>query len=437
MPSSLASSLYEKLIEEEDARVCKDISDQACRVVPGNFLLILNTFLLTKLGDALVNPKTVLAWLIGVLNAPVYLLGFLVPIRESGSLIPQLFIASFIRRMPVRKWAWVSGSVIQGLAVSGMAWCALTLDGITAGWVLISLLIVFSLARGVCSVASKDVLGKTIPKTRRGQVAGISAGVAGGVTIAAGVFMSLDSGSAQSLSSFIFLITGAALCWFLASLLYATVNEFPGETGGGGNAISEAWQRLTLLTEDKPFLLFVVVRSLLLCSALTAPYYVALAQENLGQLAYLLGLFVIADGCASLISAPLWGRFADRSARQVMIAAAGATSCLGFLTFILLSVWPQIGAEIWLYPALFFVLSIAHSGVRLGRKTYVVDLASGNRRTDYVAVSNTVIGVVLLFTGIIGFVASSWSILGVIVVLSILAMVGALTALRLPEVQSD
>ncbi len=58
---------------------------------------------MTKLGDTLVNPKTVLAWLITSLNAPVYLLGFLVPIRESGSLIPQLILASFVRRMSVRK----------------------------------------------------------------------------------------------------------------------------------------------------------------------------------------------------------------------------------------------------------------------------------------------------------------------------------------------
>lgn len=51
------------------------------------------------------------------------------------------------------------------------------------------------------------------------------------------------------------------------------------------------------------------------------------------------------------------------------------------------------------FPFLFFALSIAHSGVRLGRKTYLEDIAEGDQRTDYVAVSNTVIGVLLLLAG--------------------------------------
>lgn len=30
-------SIYEKLMDEEDARVCKAIDENACKVVPGNF----------------------------------------------------------------------------------------------------------------------------------------------------------------------------------------------------------------------------------------------------------------------------------------------------------------------------------------------------------------------------------------------------------------
>jgi hypothetical protein len=80
-------------------------------------------------------------------------------------------------------------------------------------------------------------------------------------------------------------------------------------------------------------------------------------------------------------------------------------------------------------------LSVAHSGVRLGRKTYVVDLAGGNRRTDYVAVSNSVIGVVLLLLGGMGAVAQGFSVTVVILVLSLFGLTGAAVSWRLPEVQ--
>ena len=71
--SETAERLYEQLTNEEDARACADISDAACRETPGNFLLILSANCLTKLGDALTSPKTVLAWLTASLGAPAFL----------------------------------------------------------------------------------------------------------------------------------------------------------------------------------------------------------------------------------------------------------------------------------------------------------------------------------------------------------------------------
>jgi hypothetical protein len=46
-----------------------------------------------------------------------------------------------------------------------------------------------------------------------------------------------------------------------------------------------------------------------------------------------------------------------------------------------------------------FVLALAHEGVRLGRSTYLVDLATEETRASYAAVSNTVIGALLLALG--------------------------------------
>ena len=82
-----------------------------------------------------------------------------------------------------------------------------------------------------------------------------------------------------------------------------------------------------------------------------------------------------------------------------------------------------------------FGIKIAHQGVRLGRKTYIVDMAEGNRRTDYVAVSNTLIGFILLITGGLSALASLISVEGVIVLLSVLGIIGALKSSTLPDVE--
>jgi hypothetical protein len=434
MTSTTLEKAYQALVNEEDARVCADITDDACRVVPGNFFLQILTQFFTKLGDALANPKTVLPWLLNALGAPGIFTAMLVPIRESGSLIPQLVIASYVRLKPVRKWTFVLGSSLEALAVLAIALTAVTLTGAAAGFALIAALVVFSLARGLCSVASKDVLGKTVPKTRRGRVGGWSEFTAGLVTISVGAVLLLDAGGADDTLTYLLLLVGAAGLWLLAAGSCALIHEYPGATEGGGNALAEAVKRLDRLRTDPPFRHFVIARALLLSSALSAPFFIMLAHERTDGALLVLGLFVIADGIAHVVAGPFWGRFADVSSRRVMIVAGGGAAACGIALVALVTVAPGLSANALLYPIFFFLLAVAHSGIRLGRKTYIVDLAGGNTRTDYVSVSNTIIGVVLLIAGSIGALTAVIPVTGVIAILAAIGFVGASWSARLPEV---
>jgi hypothetical protein len=432
--SPLVDDIYARIVNEEDARVCREIPESACREAPRNFFLLIASYLLTKLGDAVANPKTTLTWMMDAIGAPVSLTGLLVPVRESGSLIPQLVIAAWVRRLPVRTWAWVAGSVVQASAVAGMAAAAWLLAGAEAGVAVVGCLAVFSLARGVSSVAAKDVLGKTIPKTRRGRVNGFSASAAGLAALGVGaalVAIGADDGDPQT---FLVLLLGAAGLWLAAAVVYSWIIEEPGETEGGGNALATTLGKIRLLRDDPPFRTFVIARALLLCSALSAPYYVILARSHDAGIGGQLGFFIVAGGLASSVSAPLWGRLADWSSRTVMTVAASVAGVLGLVAVAVERFSAELAGQNWFYPTIFFVLMVAHSGVRLGRKTYVVDLAEGNRRTDYVAVSNSVIGVTLLLLGGMGTVAQVFSVELVIVVLSVLGLAGAALSRTLPEV---
>src|SRR5699024_12558193 len=54
-----------------------------------------------------------------------------------------------------------------------------------------------------------------------------------------------------------------------------------------------------------------------------------------------------------------------------------------------------------LFMLVYFLLTLMHTVVRVGRKTYVIDMAEGDQRTAYVAVSNTAVGLVLLLVGVV------------------------------------
>ena len=425
-------SLYDLITGDEDARVCKDIPESACNDQPYNFFVYLGANLLSKVADELASARLVLPWLLASLGTPAAFIGFLVPIREAGVLLPQLVVAAYIRSLKLRKWVWVSGAGLSGLALVVIALVGASLEGVIAGWVIVAALILFSLARGLCSVSAKDVLGKTVSKSRRGRLMGLASGMAGLATLAIGLYLEFFAKGMDGSHAAVGLVFLAAVIWIPAMGIFATIREVPGATSGGGNALREAVQSLSILKTDPDFRRYVIARIWLLSVALAAPFYVLLAEARTGQGLTGLGMLIIAGAVAGSVSAPLWGWMGDRSSRVVMASASAIAGVLGIATWI---VEDSPLLEHGLTHALIFlILNVAHSGVRLGRKVYLVDLGTQQNRASMVAVSNTVIGVAMLGVGLIGVLADFVGIADLILLLGILSFIAAGVAWRMPDV---
>lgn len=429
------SRLYEWLTGDEDSRMCRDIDEKACREQPRNFFLHLFAALGNKLADELSSARLVLPWLFGVIGAPLWMVGLLVPIRESGALLPQLFVAGFIRLKPQRKWVWVVGGGLQALAALILALLALFSQGSIGGALVLVTLVALSLARGLSSIASKDVLGKTIAKGRRGNLMGWSGSVAGAVTLAAGGVLMLFEERPGELA-LAALLAVAALGWALNALCAARIKEAPGAVEGGENAWSSIKLGLRLLRDDRNFLHFNLSRSLLLASALALPYVALLGQQQSGSELGGLGVLIVVSGLAGMVASPFWGKRSDASSRQVLrdTGLAAALCCLlGAAIAWLPGAW---STTVWPYALVYALLVIVHTGVRLGRKTYLVDMAGQDRRALYVALSNSVTGAMMLLVGgVTGLMAQWLGTTWLLVILALMALAAAASAMRLPEVE--
>ena len=431
MSRDFGESLYDVLTGDEEGRACRDIPESACREQPRNFLLQASSLAATKTGDGLADTKLVLPWLLTAVGAPAAAIGMLVPIREALALLPQLVISAGIRALPVRKWAWVAGSAVQGLAVLLMALAVSNLEGAAAGWTVVGLVALFAAARSVASISHKDVLGKTVDKQRRGTVSGVAG------TLAAGFVLAFGAGLAMgwiplTVSALAVALMVAGACWLLAALLFAGLVEEPGATDGGANGIADVIGQFRLLRDDPQLARFIVVRGLLVGTALAPPYLLALAGAGGGAQLGELGLFVLASGIATLTSSYVWGRFADRSSRRALIVA-GLVGAAATGSAALLGPWTQAP---WVLPALLFVLLTAHQGVRLGRKTHLVDMAGKDHRAAYTALSNTAIGLLLLLGGGFGLVAEAFGVATVLALFALMALAASGLARGLEEVQA-
>ena len=427
-------ALYNRVTGDEDARVCKDIPEAACNDQPRNFFAYLGANLLGKIADEIASAKLVIPWLFGALGVPAAYTGLLVPIREAGVLLPQLLVAAAVRHLPVRKYVWLLGAILSAASLFGMAAAAALLDGERAAMVVVAMLIVFSLARGICSVSAKDVLGKTVSKSRRGALMGWSASLSGLALLGLGAWLAAAGLEHSALRVFAVLLASGGLLWLLAAVLFATILEQAGATEGGGNAIAVALKQLGLLIEDRPFRRFVLVRTLLLSVALAPPFYVLVAQQQTEAGLAGLGALIIANGLASSLASPFWGYLGDRSSRAVMALASGGAGVLALLTWAaIVFEWRWLTGE-YGFALIFLLLNVMHGGVRLGRKVYLVDMASAETRAAYVAVSNTVIGVLMLLGGAIGLIGDWLGAPAILLLLGLLSLVAGATALRLPQV---
>lgn len=429
------TQVYEWLTGDDDSRMCDDIPDSACQEQPRNFFLHLFASLGNKLADELSSARLVLPWLLGIIGAPVWMIGLLVPIREAGALLPQLFVAGFIRLKPQRKWIWVAGALLQAVAAMGLALLALVGSGAVGGLLVLASLVMLSLARGLSSIATKDVLGKTIAKHRRGTLMGWSGSVAGAATLIAGGVLVWFGDRPGNLALAI-LLSVATAGWLLNALCAARIKEVPGAVEGGENAWDSIKLGLSLMREDRTFLHFNMARALLLSSALALPYLALLGQQQSGTELGGLGILVVVSGLAAMVASPIWGKRADQSSRRVMRDAAIGTAICCLLGALLTWLPGEWAHSVLPYAGIYALLVIVHHGVRLGRKTYLIDIANQDNRAMYVALSNTFTGVLMLVVGgLIGALAQWLGSAMLLVILALTAIGAMLSAQRLPEAE--
>ncbi|GAB3692175.1 MFS transporter [Corynebacterium nasicanis] len=388
---------------------------------------------LQGIGDQVVAAKTVLPWLLQAAGAPGFFVALLVPVREAGSMLPQAALTPWVTTHRSRKRIWVIGSLGQALAAALIGVAALLLQGTPLGISVVALLSVLAVFRALCSIASKDVQGRTISKGRRGRITGRAAAVGGAAALLIGLLLEY-LGTPLPTWILAALIFASAAAWAVAGLVFHTIEEPVSEAAPRG--LERGWWADTwgLFTGDREFRQFVIVRSLLLVSALSTAFIVTLSQQT-GHGLTGLGAFLIASGLAAVLGGRLSGAWSDVSSRNVMSYGALASSVV-IIALVAAAAWLPGAANAWVFPAGFFLINLAHTAIRVARKTYVVDMAEGDTRTRYVGAANTLMGLILLLVGAISGAVALLGPSAALLFLAAIGLVGVGAARRLADVSA-
>ncbi|MGC8201173.1 MFS transporter [Aliiroseovarius sp. PTFE2010] len=386
----------------------------------------------TKTADALIDPKLVLSWLINALGAPGYLTGVLVPIREAGALLPQPLVARVARKREGRKQFWALAAGAQGLAALSIGVFALTTDGAVAGFGIVASLLVLALARSVASTTYKDALARTVDQGQRGKVTGLAGGIAAAAALAYGATMAFGVFGDVTVAVVAAFILLACVLMLGAGVMFMGLSERPKK---GESAKLVSWSDyLTPLRKDAQFRQFITARAFLTATALAPPFLIALTHSEGASLTSL-GPLVIASAAAATLSAPLWGRVSDVSS-QLSLAVGGFAAAAAYATAAVIGWGEETQVSLIWASGIMFLGQVGYNGVRSGRAIYLTDMTTDANRLTYTAVSNMIIGLVLVLglgLGVVSHIAGPAFTLAVCAALSI---VGAAVALKLKRLET-
>lgn len=429
----LSTRLYNYLSgNKQDQKETSQTKDK--EVLQRNFFSHLWISLGNKLADSLISPRLILPWLLSAMHAPLWVVSLLVPIREAGALLPQLIVASVLRVKKIRKWVWFNACVVLTLCGLALIMLAITGEGFWGAVLVLIALTILSLARGVTSITSKDVMAKTIDKESRGHLMGWSTSIAGGITLLAGVILVLltDQPGRPIVAGLLLLAT---LGWAVDIIFCARLVEPESEIEQELKEKSSLVRAWGLLKTDKQFLHFNISRSLLLSSALALPYIAILGRKHSGANLGSLGILVLISGIATMVASPFWGKYADHSSRNVMRDSGLVVAVICFAITLFGYLPETISCTVWPYAFAYGFVVIGETGIGIGRKTYIVNMGDGESRALYIALSNTITGILVLILGSILAALSSWTSLDVVLItLAFGCIIGACSAQKLENI---
>lgn len=111
---TLNENIYTLVTDDSgEERSCANIPDEACEDVPTGFVRNALSGVCSKLAEQLASPGLILPWLLSAAGASSFFAGALVPIKDAGSLLPQLAVSGRIRKIKKRKKPWTYAAIIR------------------------------------------------------------------------------------------------------------------------------------------------------------------------------------------------------------------------------------------------------------------------------------------------------------------------------------
>ena len=385
---------------------------------------------------ALSSIHTVLPSLVAALTPAASAVGLMATLQSVGQVLPQLYTAYLVDRMPRRKPLLLGIITFRFLSFLILAWMVYVY-GLTRPMLVLGALLflfgAFSLLGGMGSVVYADIFSRAIPAQRRGRFAGIKQLFGYLLAILAGYFVKWVLGQPHRFpfpNNYAIILGASGATLAIALTGFALIKEPPvpeRRVLRHRHAVwGTAWQ---LFKSSHSLRVLVLVQGLIMLNLAIAPFFVIHAKQDLGIPPAMVGIYLSLQMAGAALANIPWAWLSDHLGNRAVIVGIALT---GLLTTTLAFLTPaSLG---WLYGGVFILLGATISGTSVGFANIILEMADDATRPVCVALRNSALLPIAIAPLLVGFLTRWFSYPALFAGAGIIALTALLLAIfRLPE----
>ena len=320
-------------------------------------------------------------------------------LMRIGSLWPQLIVSNVAEARERKKPFYVIAAMARVVFLSLMAFSTYLLGAKHTGLIVFLFpILYFSYASGsgVCGIAFSDIVGKTIPATRRGKFMGTRGFLGGILGFGTGFYVKhmLSVSGPDFPTNYAWLFATAAVFQTATLLAFAAVPEPIVKVRKKRASFREHLaQGASILKTDRDYRLLFAIRVLSSVGWIGSVVFIPYAIKSLGMPESFVGVLIIISTCFALPSNFVWSHISDKYGNRLLLLISTfmylSVPIIATLSYYLPSYnFPLLGSydlRVVVFIIAFTLSAISMKGRGMGFMNYLLEISPEDKRPSYLA----------------------------------------------------
>jgi MFS family permease len=351
-------------------------------------------------GMSFISSTVILPLFVSHFTTNPILIGLIPFLFSAGFLLPQLFVANWVERAPLKKFFPVTlGFFLERLPIMLLAPATYFLATSQPGLALVTFFVLlawFTLGGGIQIVGWQDMIAKIIPVERRGRFFGITNFVGNGTGILGALAVPFILDRTTFPTAYVLAFAAAGVLIFL-SWVFLSLTREPA-VPSSKPAVSQLSYLRTLpavLRRDRNFRMYLLSQIFFSLSGMAIGFLVVYTVRTWKLPDAQASGFTIALQIGLALSNLFFGFFSDRKGHKLSLEIC---FLLNALSLGLAIVAPS---PLWFIP-IFFLRGAVNAGTFISGISIVYEFTDPENRPTYIGLANTIPGVAGAIAPLIG-----------------------------------